>query len=76
MLEPDRSWRRSDNLIVGESSQMLSTGVLALVTLTQGTRELAAWGGADKYVTPSSRRLPLQSTKSPQWERKLDPMRG
>jgi hypothetical protein len=49
----------------GNSERMLSTGILALMTLTLGIGELAAWAGADKDVTQSSRRLFLQSTSSP-----------
>jgi hypothetical protein len=44
---------------------MLSIGVLALMTLTLGIRELAAWAGVDKEVTLSSRCFSLQITKSP-----------
>jgi hypothetical protein len=40
-----------------------------------GVCELAAWAGADNDVAPSSRRLFLQSTRRPKWERKSAPMR-
>jgi hypothetical protein len=58
-------WTPVDRVKSENSERMLWTGVLALTTLTPGIRELAAWVGADKDVTPSSRGLYLQSTKSP-----------
>jgi hypothetical protein len=44
--------------------------------LTLGVRELAACAGVDNEVTPSSRRLFLQSTKRPKCDRKSAPMSG
>jgi hypothetical protein len=41
-----------------------------------GVCDLAARAGADNDVTASSRRLFLQSTRRPKWERKSAPMRG
>jgi hypothetical protein len=58
-------WTPVGRMRSGNSERMLSTGVLALMSLILGTRELAAWADADKDVTPSSTRLRLQSTKSP-----------
>jgi hypothetical protein len=54
----------------------VSTEEPPLVTFTLGVCELAAWGGPDNDVTAPRRRLFLQSTRRPKWERKSAPMRG
>jgi hypothetical protein len=59
----------------GNSERRVSAEVTPLMTFTLGTGELAAWAGADD-VTPSSRRLFLQSTRMPKWDTKSAPMRG
>jgi hypothetical protein len=46
------------------------------MTLMLGILELEAWAGTDNDVTPSSRRLFLQSTKRPKCDRMSAPMRG
>jgi hypothetical protein len=52
------------------------TEVPSLMALRLGICELASWAGTDNDVTPSSRRLFLQSIKRQKWERKSGPMRG
>jgi hypothetical protein len=49
----------------GEIRKFGETGVPPPMTLTLGILEFAACAGADNDVTPSSRRLFLQFTRSP-----------
>jgi hypothetical protein len=49
----------------GNSKIMLSTAVPPQTTFTLEICELAGWAGTDSDVPPSSRRLFLQSIKSP-----------
>jgi hypothetical protein len=65
-----RMWRTSRRTLVGRmrsenSERRLSIEEKPLMTFTLGVCELTAWAGADNEVTPSSRRLFLQSTKRP-----------
>jgi hypothetical protein len=68
-------WRTSRWTPVG-SERTVSAEEPPLMTFKLGVCELAAWAGANNDVTASSRRLFLQSTRRPKWDRKSAPMRG
>jgi hypothetical protein len=59
----------------GNSASGLSTGVSPIMVWMLGISELAAWAGTGNEVTPSSRLLFRQSTRRPECDRKLTPMR-
>jgi hypothetical protein len=69
-------WTPVGRMRFGNSESRLSFAETLMVTFTLGSSKLAAWARADNYLTPSSRRLFLQSAKRPQWDRKSAPMRG
>ena len=69
-------WLPPASVSPGNSSRRLSVGVSPAITFTQGTDGGAMRPGVDSDVTPSIRRLFLQSTRSPQWESRSTPMMG
>jgi hypothetical protein len=68
-------WTPVGRMRSGNSERCVSTKEPPLMTCTLGVRELAAWAGADNDVTAFSKRLLLQSTRRPKWDRKSASMR-